>query len=138
MVLYTAAFAALTCYGFSISSTFSQMIFHTDGTTRAISTGHNRFLLILLNFCHNVSRNRLAMERSGIASPVQRLVSRYHRLIARMIFARASSFSASAHRFVARYNSARFSRLTATSGWSGPNAFSLMARERLKSGSALA
>ncbi len=61
-----------------------------------------------------------------------------HLFTARIFAARCSNSSAAERRFVARYKSARFSRLTATSGWSGPRAFSMIASERLKSGSALA
>ena len=56
----------------------------------------------------------------------------FYRLIDRMRAARASSSPASFSRSVARYNRAKTSRFAATSGWSGPRAFSLMASERLK------
>ena len=55
----------------------------------------------------------------------------YHLLIARIFAARCCNASASAFRFVARYKAARFSRLVATLGWSGPSAFSRIASARL-------
>ena len=54
-----------------------------------------------------------------------------HHLMARILRARASSFSASASRFVARYSAAKLSKLVATLGCSGPRTFSQIASERL-------
>ncbi len=54
-----------------------------------------------------------------------------YRWIARIRAARFSSVSASSSRFIARYSLAEFSRHVATSGWSGPHAFSMIASSRL-------
>ncbi len=82
-------------------------------------------------------RLRLCLRRAPITPagtlrllviPLSRLL---HRWIARIRAARCSSVSASLSRFVARYSAARFPRLEATLGWSGPRAFSQIARARL-------
>ena len=55
----------------------------------------------------------------------------FNRLMARMRAARCSNSLASPSRLVARYRTAKFSRLVATEGWSGPRAFSQIASELL-------
>ncbi len=61
-----------------------------------------------------------------------------HLFMAWIFAARCSNALASEPRPVIRYKPARFSRIVATSGCSGPKAFSVITSERLKSGSALA